>query len=199
MQPTAAALQPVGNPARAASTQSTASGGREERKSMSTDRRHRVLRLFSAPVIAAALAAPVATAADGPDAILPQRCSPLRAAEHLRGSEPNRPQRHGSQPQPGSRCSAVSGGDRRSRRGRLRLDLRGASARRADPGYCSDSASPPSRCADASTLTLHRPDAPRLTSTPVRGRPPSRPPSGGWDDGSSVASVPKKGIASVGA
>ena len=37
---------------------------------MSTDRRHRVLRLFSALVVAAALAAPVATAADGSDATL---------------------------------------------------------------------------------------------------------------------------------
>ena len=37
---------------------------------MSTDRRHRVLRLFSSLVVAAALAAPVATAADGSDATL---------------------------------------------------------------------------------------------------------------------------------
>ena len=37
---------------------------------MSTDRRHRVLRLFSALVVAAALAAPVATAADGSNATL---------------------------------------------------------------------------------------------------------------------------------
>ena len=37
---------------------------------MSTDRRHRVLRLFSALVVVAALAAPVATAADGSDATL---------------------------------------------------------------------------------------------------------------------------------
>jgi hypothetical protein len=37
---------------------------------MSTDRRHRVLRLFSLLMVAAALAAPVATAADGTDATL---------------------------------------------------------------------------------------------------------------------------------
>jgi len=86
MQLTAAALQPVGNPARAASTQSTASGGREERKSMSTDRRHRVLRLFSSLVIAAALAAPVATAADGSDATLRND-----AAHYGRQSTPQTP------------------------------------------------------------------------------------------------------------
>ena len=37
---------------------------------MSTDRRHRVLRLFSSLAFVAALAAPVATAADGTNAIL---------------------------------------------------------------------------------------------------------------------------------
>ena len=37
---------------------------------MSTDRRHRVLRLFSSLAFVAALAAPVATAADGTDATL---------------------------------------------------------------------------------------------------------------------------------
>lgn len=70
MQLTATTLQPVGNPARSASTPSTASGGRDERKSMSTNRRHRVLRLFSSLVVAAALAASLATAADGSDATL---------------------------------------------------------------------------------------------------------------------------------
>ena len=37
---------------------------------MSTDRRHRVLRLFSSLLVAAALAAPVASAANGSDATL---------------------------------------------------------------------------------------------------------------------------------
>ena len=37
---------------------------------MSTDRRHRVLRLFSVLILVAALAAPVATAADGTNATL---------------------------------------------------------------------------------------------------------------------------------
>ena len=53
---------------------------------MSTDRRHRVLRLFSSLVIAAALAAPVATAADGSDATLRND-----AAHYGRQSTPQTP------------------------------------------------------------------------------------------------------------
>ena len=125
MQLTAAALQPVGNPARAASTQSTASGGRAERKE------HEHGSPTSSPSTLQLAGDRSCTGRTRGHCrrrvgrYSPQRCSPLRAAEHPSDAESNRPQRHGSQPQPGSRGPAVSVSDRRSRRGRLRLDLRG--------------------------------------------------------------------------
>ena len=138
---------------------------------MSTDRRHRVLRLFSSLVVAAALAAPVAAAADGSDATLRNdeahygrpSASEAPSPTVLNDTAHNRSQ--------GARGPAVSGSGHRSRRGRLRLDLRGRRRRWRIRATARPRRRPPSRCADASTSTLHRPDAPSRSSTPVRGRP----------------------------
>ena len=143
-------FEPVDNPARGASTQSTASGGRDERKSMSMDRRLRVLRLFSLLVVAAALAAPMAaSAADGSSATLRNdeahygRPSASQAPSRtvLNDMVHSRNQGAATQQTP----AAVSFRSREASIGSPR-----ASAPLAEPGSCSSSASPLSHCADAS-------------------------------------------------
>jgi hypothetical protein len=85
---------------------------------MSMDRRHRVLRLFSSLVVAAALAAPVATAADGSNATLRndeahhgrQSASEAPSATVLNDMVHNRSQGAAAQPSPAAVVVRVEGG-----------------------------------------------------------------------------------------